>query len=547
MKKRSHTSGPKQRKAFFDNYKAAVLLAMVLFFSMFAKAQTIDTARVRQSILANPGYWYISLEAYKGLVPPRDTVRLAQKDSGAIAYKNGRYWQYTGAYWDTLRGAIGGGSGGGGGVVNLSKSYTTTSATITPSGGGTAVTLDAVSGTQAGIVTVAQKTSWDSAWTLRVALNDSVAWYYNTKGIAVWKDTAYSTAFARPLYIVDSRTVGVKNDSAAWNAKQLQGRNIATTAPTDGQAMVWDNAGSTWKPGTVSGGGGLSGLTTNRPLIATSSTTAGDDAGLNYDPTTNTLSTDSIMLGSLNLQRMLRNFGGGLATDSIVMAVGVIRPSATGGSGSLISWAFIDDADHTKTYFTNVQGNPSGSSIHISFPKFSKILTMLAVPDETLSGRGIFLGSSVMDTSADIYVYQHIISSGLLQGNGTNFTVSGALTGWTTTFNSGTGAVSFLPPGNLYYNTAADASHMNASYAGTNNYRLRRKVSGLGSDIAGWVMVDNTTNTDVTGAPTSADIIQVEGLPFYRQVSAYQVSGSLYESSIWTASSNIWIVAFGKR
>jgi hypothetical protein len=40
------------------------------------------------------------------------------------------------------------------------------------------------------------------------------------------------------------------------NATLLQGRALADTAPTNGQAVVWDEANSTWKPGTVSGGGG---------------------------------------------------------------------------------------------------------------------------------------------------------------------------------------------------------------------------------------------------------------------------------------------------
>jgi len=514
---------------------------MVLFFSLFANSQTIDTTRTRQNILANPGYWYISLEAYKGLVPPRDTVRLAQKDSGAIAYKNGRFWQYTGAYWDTIRGAIGGGSGGGG-IINLSKSYTTTTATITPSGGGTAVTLDAVSGTQAGLTTVAQKTSWDSAWTLRVALNDSVTWYYNTKGIAVWKDTAYSTAFARPLYIVDSRTVGVKNDSAAWNAKSIQGRAMAATAPTDGQAIVWDNAGSTWKPGTVAGGGGSSPGGSNTQIQFNNSSAFGGDAGLTYNSTTNTLTTDSIVMNNISLQRMLRKLGGGTASDSIGFGFCIIRPDASGGSGSLVSWSFIDDADHTKTYFTQVQGKSSGNTIHLSFPSSRKLLSFVVVPDETLAGRGVFVGSSVSDTAADIYVYQHILSSGYLQGNGTSYDKNGHISGWTVNYNSGTGTISLLPPANLYYSTTQDPAHISAHYAGSNNYRLRRVLSGLGSDIVGWRLVDIMSNTDVTGSPTSSDIIEITGLPFYRQVNAYQVGSNLYEASILTGSSNLFVM-----
>jgi len=35
------------------------------------------------------------------------------------------------------------------------------------------------------------------------------------------------------------------------DATSLQGRALADTAPTDGQAVVWDEANETWKPGTV--------------------------------------------------------------------------------------------------------------------------------------------------------------------------------------------------------------------------------------------------------------------------------------------------------
>jgi hypothetical protein len=41
---------------------------------------------------------------------------------------------------------------------------------------------------------------------------------------------------------------------APASAVQLQFRPLAATAPTDGQAIVWDDANATWAPGTVSGG-----------------------------------------------------------------------------------------------------------------------------------------------------------------------------------------------------------------------------------------------------------------------------------------------------
>ena len=40
-----------------------------------------------------------------------------------------------------------------------------------------------------------------------------------------------------------------------YSIDKLEDVDISTTAPTDGQALVWDNANSKFKPGTVSGGG----------------------------------------------------------------------------------------------------------------------------------------------------------------------------------------------------------------------------------------------------------------------------------------------------
>ncbi len=40
----------------------------------------------------------------------------------------------------------------------------------------------------------------------------------------------------------------VNNTAALWNANKLQGRDIATTSPTDGQLLTWDATTSTWIP-----------------------------------------------------------------------------------------------------------------------------------------------------------------------------------------------------------------------------------------------------------------------------------------------------------
>lgn len=47
----------------------------------------------------------------------------------------------------------------------------------------------------------------------------------------------------------------VGNTSAQWNANQLQGRDIVSTLPTDGQVVTWNNALTQWEPQDASGGG----------------------------------------------------------------------------------------------------------------------------------------------------------------------------------------------------------------------------------------------------------------------------------------------------
>lgn len=43
-------------------------------------------------------------------------------------------------------------------------------------------------------------------------------------------------------------TATIQNTGAYWNANQLQGRNISTTAPTDGQVLTWNQTTSQWEP-----------------------------------------------------------------------------------------------------------------------------------------------------------------------------------------------------------------------------------------------------------------------------------------------------------
>lgn len=64
---------------------------------------------------------------------------------------------------------------------------------------------------------------------------------FNSKIGAVTATTAaaVTTAF---------NTATIQNTGAYWNANQLQGRNISTTAPTNGQVLAWNDTTSQWVP-----------------------------------------------------------------------------------------------------------------------------------------------------------------------------------------------------------------------------------------------------------------------------------------------------------
>ncbi|MBP1672694.1 MAG: dentin sialophosphoprotein, partial [Bacteroidetes bacterium] len=56
------------------------------------------------------------------------------------------------------------------------------------------------------------------------------------------------TAITAAAVTTVGTTATINNTGAYWNANQLQSRDVASTAPTDGQVLAWDNANSHWEP-----------------------------------------------------------------------------------------------------------------------------------------------------------------------------------------------------------------------------------------------------------------------------------------------------------
>lgn len=76
---------------------------------------------------------------------------------------------------------------------------------------------------------------------------------WNGSSWAPSADNAGSTYTAGSGLTLTGTAFSANSSTAMWNSDKLQGRNIASTAPTSGQVLSWN--GSSWAPATVSSSG----------------------------------------------------------------------------------------------------------------------------------------------------------------------------------------------------------------------------------------------------------------------------------------------------
>lgn len=78
-----------------------IVFFVLISFSSYAQ---YDSTRVLQVISSNGNDYLRSLKIRGGLIIPTDTPKIAYKDSGAIAYKQGSTYIWTGRYWSAITG-----------------------------------------------------------------------------------------------------------------------------------------------------------------------------------------------------------------------------------------------------------------------------------------------------------------------------------------------------------------------------------------------------------------------------------------------------------
>jgi hypothetical protein len=96
--------------AFRNNYLAAAIATALLLLSLCASAQIptspphYDSSRALQPVNAD-GFNWTGSGSFGGMLRiPRDTIKLAYKDSGAVAYKNGSIYTFNGKNWQSANG-----------------------------------------------------------------------------------------------------------------------------------------------------------------------------------------------------------------------------------------------------------------------------------------------------------------------------------------------------------------------------------------------------------------------------------------------------------
>ncbi|MCK7557516.1 hypothetical protein MKQ70_21925 [Chitinophaga sedimenti] len=89
--------------------------------------------------------------------------------------------------------------------------------------------------------------------------------------------TAQEISLGTTMSLSTGGVLSAANTTALWNANELQGRDIATTAPTNGQVLKWN--GTLWAPAAdASGSISLTGPITGTSSTGTIATTITDDA-----------------------------------------------------------------------------------------------------------------------------------------------------------------------------------------------------------------------------------------------------------------------------
>ena len=361
-----------------------------------------------------------------------------------------------------------------------------------------------VSGTIGQVLTKNSSTNYDTSWTSLATVATSGA-YADLSGTPTLSTVATSGAYADL-----SGTPSIPAAYASTSIDALSDVDTTTSAPTNGQTLVWNSSGSKWLPGTASAG----------DMVGPASAT--DNALVRFDGTTGKLSQDSLVTVSDTGAITAPGVG---SVIPFYFADQTAFPSATTYHGA-IAHSHADGKmyfAHSTTWnaLANASDVPAAYSA-TSINALSDVDTVTAAPSNgqalvwnsvrsnwepgTVSGGGVTYGISAETNAsgADIRLTGSDASTdNLTIAAGTNVTVTRTDANTITIASSGGGG-SMAARGDVAGTTAslADAATGNVAITGFKSYALLKIVV----DQPAWVRI----YTDTTSR--SADASRAEGV-----------------------------------
>lgn len=191
-----------------------------------------------------------------------------------------------------------------------------------------------------------------------------------------------------------------------------------------------------------------------------------------------------------------------LDTEFLVYISGIARTSNPYVLNDTMDWYFLGaESNHDYIFFDTIYPTNQGQLV-IGYPTVRRVLATHVTVDETFSGQGVSVGQSTgLSTMTLVASYS---------ANGNVSLVGDGAGGWTqspASVISNNGYSSGTNYSLTSYNKTSTTFAHNINYVGTNNYRIRRKFSGLGIYNYNFVMVDNSTNADVVSNSTDDRVL----------------------------------------
>jgi len=221
-----------------------------------------------------------------------------------------------------------------------------------------------------------------------------------------------------------------------------------------------------------------------------------------------------------------------------------VSSSQTPTHGASIVWEILkNDSSHGSSFFTSLSAPSGAANLHVNYPRVKSVLNFHITNDESTQAKGVTIGGTVLLDFAQCKASMSLSSTGFrLTGNNTNWTAAGGLSSIYSLHSlTASGITTFANNSNTNW---VDYFQVQITYTGENNYRVKRKWSGLGGNAVAFYLVDIDTNTVVNTPPTASDSVVVSNYGTYRAslnlanwalTQSFGTNEFLYNNNFWVS------------